>query len=49
MLTCKLCNARLPLKKIRKDGSLLCPKCGQVYWKAAVDTALNKGNRPKAS
>ena len=40
MLSCKLCGTRLSRKKIRRDGSLLCPVCGQVYWKKAVDAAL---------
>ena len=39
MLTCKLCGTRLDRKHIRRDGSLLCPECGQIYWKAAVDKA----------
>lgn len=26
-------------KRIRRDGSLLCPECGQIYWKAAVENA----------
>jgi len=26
-------------KHIRRDGSLLCPECGQIYWKAAVEKA----------
>ena len=26
-------------KRIRRDGSLLCPECGQIYWKAAVEKA----------
>lgn len=41
MLSCKLCGTRLSRKKIRKDGSLLCPECGQIYWKKAVDAALS--------
>lgn len=40
MITCKLCNTRLEKKHLRRDGSLLCPECGQVYWKAAVEKAL---------
>ena len=39
MLTCKLCGTRMDRKHIRRDGSLLCPECGQIYWKAAVDKA----------
>ena len=40
MITCKLCNTKLTRKNFRRDGSLLCPVCGQVYWKAAVEKAL---------
>ena len=40
MITCKLCNTRLGKKHLRRDGSMLCPECGQVYWKAAVEKAL---------
>ena len=40
MLTCKLCGTDMSSRKIRKDGSMLCPECGQVYWKSAVDKAL---------
>ena len=39
MITCKLCNTRLEKKHLRRDGSMLCPECGQVYWKAAVEKA----------
>ena len=39
MITCKLCNTRLEKKNLRRDGSMLCPVCGQVYWKAAVEAA----------
>ena len=39
MLTCKLCGTRMDRKHIRRDGSLLCPECGQIYWKAAVEAA----------
>ena len=42
MITCKLCNTRLEKKHLRRDGSLLCPECGQVYWKAAVEKALRE-------
>ena len=41
MITCKLCNTNLTQKNYRRDGSLLCPVCGQVYWKAAVEKALH--------
>ena len=40
MITCKLCSTRLEKKHLRKDGSLLCPTCGQIYWKTAVERAL---------
>ena len=40
MITCKLCNTRLEKKNMRRDGSMLCPECGQVYWKAAVEKAM---------
>ena len=40
MITCKLCNTRLEKKHLRRDGSLLCPECGQIYWKTAVEKAL---------
>lgn len=46
MITCKLCNTRLEKKNIRRDGSMLCPVCGQIYWKAAVEKALQ--SQPKA-
>ena len=42
MITCKLCNTRLEKKNLRRDGSMLCPECGQIYWKAAVDKALRE-------
>ena len=41
MLTCKLCGTRMDRKRIRRDGSLLCPECGQIYWKAAVEKATH--------
>ena len=41
MITCKLCNTRLGEKDLRRDGSMLCPECGQIYWKAAVDKVMN--------
>lgn len=40
MITCKLCNTRLEKKNLRRDGSMLCPVCGQVYWKTAVERAM---------
>ena len=42
MITCKLCNTRLERKDLRRDGSMLCPECGQIYWKAAVDRAMRE-------
>lgn len=42
MITCKLCNTRLEKKHLRRDGSMLCPECGQIYWKAAVEKALRE-------
>jgi len=42
MITCKLCNTRLGKKDLRRDGSMLCPECGQIYWKAAVDKAMRE-------
>ena len=42
MITCKLCNTKLTRKNFRRDGSLLCPVCGQIYWKAAVEKALHE-------
>lgn len=42
MITCKLCNTRLEKKNLRRDGSLLCPECGQIYWKAAVEKAMRE-------
>ena len=41
MITCKLCGTYLGKKHLRRDGSMLCHECGQVYWKAAVDMALS--------
>lgn len=42
MITCKLCNTRLEKKHLRRDGSMLCPECGQIYWKAAVEKAMRE-------
>ena len=42
MITCKLCNTRLEKKHLRRDGSMLCPECGQIYWKAAVERAMQE-------
>ena len=42
MITCKLCGTELGKKQVRRDGSLLCPVCGQVYWKTAVEKAARK-------
>ena len=42
MITCKLCGTELGPRMKRKDGSMLCPVCGQIYWKAAVDKAAKE-------
>lgn len=42
MITCRLCNTRLEKKHLRRDGSMLCPVCGQIYWKAAVEKAMHE-------
>lgn len=44
MLTCKLCGTQLGKKSLRRDGSLLCPVCGQIYWKAAVERAYKSAD-----
>ena len=44
MITCKLCNTRLEKKNLRRDGSMLCPVCGQIYWKTAVEKAMGVEN-----
>ena len=41
MITCKLCNTKLTKKDFRRDGSMQCPVCGQVYWKAAIEKVLH--------
>lgn len=41
MISCKLCNTKLEKKNLRRDGSMLCPVCGQVYWKTAVEKAAD--------
>ena len=41
MITCKLCGTSLGRTQLRRDGSMLCPECGQIYWKAAVDKAVS--------
>ena len=41
MITCKLCGTDLNKKNLCRDGSMLCPVCGQKYWKAAVDKAVH--------
>ena len=48
MINCRLCNTRLEKKHLRRDGSLLCPECGQIYWKYAVEKALKADNLPSA-
>ena len=47
MITCKLCETILTKKHLRRDGSLICPECGQIYWKAAVDKAGGFGQKRK--
>ena len=42
MITCKLCGTGLDLRKTRRDGALLCPVCGQIYWGKAVEAAANR-------
>ena len=44
MITCKLCNTRLEKKNLLRDGSMLCPVCGQIYWKTAVEKAMGVEN-----
>ena len=44
MITCKLCNTRLEKKNLRRDGSMMCPVCGQIYWKTAVEKAMGVKN-----
>ena len=48
MLTCKLCNTELKKKHLRRDGSMLCPLCGQIYWKTAVEKALRSADVPSS-
>ena len=45
MIICKLCSTRLEKKNLRRDGSMLCPVCGQIYWKAAVEKAAKSVDR----
>ena len=40
----ELCNTRLEKKNLRRDGSMLCPVCGQIYWKTAVEKAMGVEN-----
>lgn len=42
MITCKLCNTILEKKHLRRDGSMQCPECGQIYWKHAVEKAMRE-------
>ncbi|MBR0161982.1 MAG: hypothetical protein IJQ02_11965 [Oscillospiraceae bacterium] len=42
MLNCKLCGTTLEKKHLRRDGSMLCPTCGQIYWKTAVEKAMHE-------
>lgn len=43
MINCKLCGTNLEKKHLRRDGSMLCPTCGQIYWKMAVEKATREG------
>ena len=47
MITSKLCNTELEKKVFRRDGSVLCPVCGQIYWKEAVEKALHESDNNK--
>ena len=47
MITCKLCGTELGPRMKRKDGSMLCPVCGQIYWKSAVEKADLSNNHNK--
>ena len=49
MITCKLCYTRLEKKDLRRDGSMLCPECGQIYWKAAVVKAMREEAKDRHS
>ena len=44
LISCKLCHTELKKKDFRRDGSVLCPVCGQVYWKEAVEKALRESD-----
>ncbi|MCR5087982.1 MAG: hypothetical protein K6C08_00540 [Oscillospiraceae bacterium] len=44
MLTCKLCRTQLGKAHLRRDGSMQCPNCLQIYWKAAVERAVDEEN-----
>lgn len=46
MITCKLCNTALDRRHLRKDGSLMCPVCGQIYWRQAVLKAMETEELP---
>lgn len=45
MITCKLCNTTLSRKDLRRDGSMLCPVCGQIYWRIAVENAMAEAEK----
>lgn len=47
MITCRLCNSKLEKKDLRRDGSMICPVCGQVFWKAAVEKAMSEHTDPE--
>ena len=40
MIHCKLCGTVLDIKSTRRDGAVLCPICGQIYWKTALEKAV---------
>ena len=40
MIRCKLCDTLMDTKHRRRDGSLMCPVCGQIYWREAVLKAM---------
>lgn len=46
MIRCKLCDTLMDTKHLRRDGSLLCPVCGQIYWREAVQKAMEADDMP---
>ncbi|MBR4474262.1 MAG: hypothetical protein IKS55_11575 [Oscillospiraceae bacterium] len=47
MIRCKLCDTLLETKHLRRDGSILCPVCGQIYWREAVQKAMDATKLPE--